>query len=92
MSLFYSKNFTPNGPNYTHFSDEEFGRLYELSTQVSDSDKRVKIYQRLNEILFDDMPVIPLYYDQIVRFTHKNISGFRLNAQNNLDLSRVIKR
>ena len=92
LSLFYSKNFTPNGPNYTHFSDEEFDRLYELSTQVSDSDKRVKIYQRLNEILFDDMPVIPLYYDQIVRFTHKNISGFRVNAQNNLDLSRVIKR
>ena len=73
-------------------SDEEFDRLYELSTQESDLDKRIEIYQRLNEILFDDMPVIPLYYDQIVRFTHKNISGFRVNAQNNLDLSSVIKR
>ena len=35
------------------------------------------------------MPVIPLYYDQIIRFTHNNISGFTVNAQNNLDLTRV---
>ena len=42
LSLFYSKNFTPNGPNYTHFSNEEFDRLYELSTQESDVKKELK--------------------------------------------------
>ena len=29
LSLFYSENFAPNGPNYTHFSNAEFDRLFE---------------------------------------------------------------
>ena len=30
LSLFYSKNFAPNGPNYTHFKNEQFDEWYEL--------------------------------------------------------------
>ena len=91
LSLFYSKNFCPNGPNYTHFYNEEYDRLYEFSISETDVKKRIQIYQRLNKILSEEMPVIPLYYDQIIRFTHNNISGFTVNAQNNLDLTRVKK-
>ncbi|MDV7399663.1 ABC transporter substrate-binding protein, partial [Arthrospira platensis SPKY1] len=29
LSLFYSKNKAPNGPNYTHFSNAKFDALYE---------------------------------------------------------------
>jgi len=29
LSLFYSKNFSPNGPNYTHFASAEYDRLYQ---------------------------------------------------------------
>ena len=91
LSLFYSKNFCPNGPNYTHFNNKDYDRLYELSLAESDATNRIKIYKRLNKILSEEMPVIPLYYDQIVRFTHNNITGFSVNAQNNLDLTRVKK-
>ncbi|MAO70955.1 MAG: ABC transporter substrate-binding protein [Flavobacteriales bacterium] len=91
LSLFYSKNFCPNGPNYTHFYNEEYDRLYEFSISETDVKKRIQIYQRLNKILSEEMPVIPLYYDQIIRFSHNNISGFTVNAQNNLDLTRVKK-
>ena len=91
LSLFYSKNFCPEGPNYTHFYSEEYDRLYKLSISESDINKRIQIYQRLNKILSEEMPVIPLYYDQIIRFTHNNILGFTVNAQNNLDLTRVKK-
>ena len=81
LSLFYSKNFCPEGPNYTHFYSEEYDRLYELSISESDINKRIQIYQRLNKILSEEMPVIPLYYDQIIRFTHNNILGFTVNPQ-----------
>ena len=30
FSLFYSKNHTPKGPNYTFFSDRNFDKLYNL--------------------------------------------------------------
>jgi peptide/nickel transport system substrate-binding protein len=35
--------------------------------------------------------VIPLYYDEVVRFTQKNISGLGINPVNNLSLKRVKK-
>ena len=35
--------------------------------------------------------VVPLYYDQVLRFSHNNIKGFSANAQNSLDLTKVIK-
>ena len=30
LSLFYSKNESPNGPNYTHFKSLEFDKLYKI--------------------------------------------------------------
>ena len=91
LSLFYSKNFCPDGPNYTHFKSEEFDKLYEKSIIESDFKKRTKMYQELDQIIMDNAVIIPLYYDQVLRFSHKNIKGFSANAQNSLDLTKVIK-
>lgn len=35
--------------------------------------------------------VIPLYYDEVVRFTQKNVTGLGINQVNLLDLERVKK-
>tara|TARA_B110000495_G_C22531431_1_gene323192 strand:- start:228 stop:578 length:351 start_codon:yes stop_codon:yes gene_type:complete len=91
LSLFYSKNFCPDGPNYTHFKSEEFDKLYEKSITESDIKKRTKMYQELDQIIMNNAVIIPLYYDQVLRFSHKNIKGFSANAQNLLDLTKVIK-
>jgi len=39
----------------------------------------------------ESAPVIPLYYDEVVRFTQKNISGLGVNPINHLSLKRVKK-
>ena len=92
LSLFYSGNFCPDGPNYTHFHNEEFDILYEKSVKETNLEKRIEMYQKLDEIIMRNMAIIPLYYDQIIRFTHKNISGFKSNAQNNLNLIYLNKK
>lgn len=91
LSLFYSGNFCPKGPNYTHFRNQEFDRLYLLAKAESDEYVRNGLYRRMNEILVEEAPVVVLYYDQILHFTHKNVSGLRSNAMNALDLRRVRK-
>ena len=91
LSLFYSKNFCPNGPNYTHFNNSEFDRVYENSILETDVDKRRLLYQKLDQIIMDNAIIVPLYYDQVLRFSHKNINGFYSNAQNSLDLTKVVK-
>ena len=91
LSLFYSKNNWNKGLNKTHFQNEEFDKLYEKSISEVDVEKRTKMYQELDQIIMDNAIIIPLYYDQVLRFSHKNIKGFSANAQNLLDLTKVIK-
>ena len=43
----------------------------------------------MNTLITDEAPVVVLYYDQILHFTHKNVKGLRSNAMNALDLRRV---
>ncbi len=89
LSLFYSKNFAPQGPNYTHFANAEFDRLYQQSKAETNDSARVELYKRMNKLVTDEAPVVVLYYDQILHFTHKNVKGLRSNAMNALDLRRV---
>ena len=91
LSLFYSKNFCPNGPNYTHFNNSTYDKLYEASLSETNDSLRVKLYQKMDEIIIENAVVVPLYYDKVLRFSQKNISGFESNAMNLLDLKRVDK-
>lgn len=91
LSLFYSKNFAPNGPNYMHFSNSQFDSWYEESIQTTDNLNRYELYQKMDSLLMDKAPVVPLYYDQVVRFTQKNIRGLGINPINLLNLKRVKK-
>jgi len=91
MLPYYGPNFTPNGPNYTHFKNSTFDRLYEDSFNVSNIEERKLIYQQMDSIIIAEAPIIPLFYDQVIRFTPKNISGLSKNAQNFLFLKRVKK-
>ena len=91
LSLFYSKNFSPKGPNYTHFSQAKFDKLYQETMKISDPEKRIVSYKKMDRLLMSSYPIIPLYYDQAIRFTRKNISGLQMNAINLLNLKHVQK-
>jgi ABC-type transport system substrate-binding protein len=91
LSLFYSKNFTPNGPNYTRFMNKEFDRAYEQCLSIPDWEVRADIYREMDSLVMFHAPVIPLYYDQVIRFFPKGIIGLDANGMNLLDLRRVQK-
>ena len=91
LSLFYSKNFSPNGPNYTHFSNKTYDHLYELSLVETNDSIRTRIYQKMDLLLIEEAPVVPLFYDEIIRFSQKNIKNFETNAMNMLFLKDVYK-
>ncbi|MEQ8522171.1 MAG: ABC transporter substrate-binding protein, partial [Vicingaceae bacterium] len=89
LSLFYSGNFTPDGPNYTHFKDVEYDKLYELSRIELDQSRRFEYYKRMEEIILDQAVIVPLYYDRVVHYTKPQVSGLSTNAMNVLDLKKV---
>ncbi|WP_114784366.1 ABC transporter substrate-binding protein [Botryobacter ruber] len=92
LALFYSKNFSPAGPNKTHFKNAEFDRLYEQAKLERDAKKRWAIYQQMDQIVVEESPVIVLFYDEVVRLSQNNIEGLEPNPMNMLKLERVRKR
>lgn len=91
FALFYTPNRSPKGSNYTAFSSKEYDRLYEKARGENDLQKRIELYKRMNQILMDESPIVVLYYDQVLRFTQKNISGLEPNPMNHLVLKYVKK-
>jgi len=91
LSLFYSENFAPNGPNYTHFKDAQFDVLYEQALLETDTETRIKLYQEMDALIVEKAAVVVLFYDEVVRFTSKEITGLGINPTNLLELKTVQK-
>jgi len=87
LACFYSKNGSP--PNYTRFSNAQYDRLYEkLITEISPP-LRKQLIKQLEQILVEESPIVPIFYDQSIRLVQKNIQGLEQNVVNGLDLRRV---
>ncbi len=82
LSLFYSKNFAPKGSNYTHFSNLRFDVLYEQAQKEPNDSLRYEMYQAMDQIIVEEAPVVPLYYDQITRFARPNIENLKVTPTN----------
>lgn len=91
LGTFITSNFCPNGANYTHYSNHRYDELYTSAAQAKTDSARFEIYREMNAMIAEDVPVIPLFYDQVSHFIRKEVSGFSTNAINMLDLKRTKK-
>jgi oligopeptide transport system substrate-binding protein len=91
LSLFYSKNKIPFGPNYTGFNHKDFDKLFEQAYNVKSDEERYALYHKMDNLVMNQAPVVVLYYDKRVNLYQNNITGYSLNAQNLLTLKRVKK-
>ncbi len=89
LALFYSKNFSPQGPNITRFKNFEFDKLYEKSQAETNDSIRRHMYQEMDKIIIEEAPIVPLYYDVSVRLVKKNIVDLGANPLNLLTLKKV---
>ena len=89
MALFYSPNKSPKGPNYTHFSDPQFDKLYLSGLATTDPAERKILYAEMDSLVMSQAPIVPLYYDVVMRFVSKKVSGLDHSPINILDLRRV---
>ena len=91
LSIFYSKNFAPDGSNYFHYKSTQFDSLYNKAFTVTDIEKRKHLYTTMDSLVMQKTIMVPLYYDEVIRFTRKNIKGLGTNPINLLDLRYVHK-
>ena len=67
LSVFYSKNKIPYGPNYTGFNNKQFDALLEQSYHITDNKTRYALYRRMDNMVMQQAPVVVLYYDKRVK-------------------------
>ncbi|ALO15274.1 Hemin-binding lipoprotein [Salinivirga cyanobacteriivorans] len=91
LALFYSKNKSPQGPNYTRFGDSVADRYYKASLKPANQQKRDKFYYKMEKRVISFSPVVPLYYDKVVRFVQNDIQGLPVNPFNLLELKHIKK-
>jgi ABC-type transport system substrate-binding protein len=57
FQLLYSKNVSP-GPNNTNYSNKAFDELYVKALKTPPGSERTKLYQKMRDIMVEDMPMI----------------------------------
>jgi peptide/nickel transport system substrate-binding protein len=87
FSVFYGKN--PSPPNYTRFKNDLYDELFDRAVVSNNKTSRDSIFLALEQILINECPVIPLWYDQVLHFYQPRVKNLKPNVQNILELRRV---
>ncbi len=78
LQLLISKNFP--GINKSAYSNPRIDELYEQLKQTNNLDQRDKIIQQMEDIVFQDLPWIPLMYESSFVLQYPEIKNFRKSS------------
>jgi ABC-type transport system substrate-binding protein len=72
--LYGTAALPPAGSNQTFYSNPQFDALVAKGNQASSNDEAIKDYQQAEDILLEDMPVMPMFFglEQTVWSPHVN--------------------
>jgi oligopeptide transport system substrate-binding protein len=87
LSVFYSKNPAP--PNYTRYKNPVFDALYEKAMAEKNDSLRMRLYQQADQVVINDAPIIPLWYDMVIHLLQPYVKTFEVNSLNMLELRKV---
>lgn len=82
-------NSATNGNNQTGWSNDEYTNLLKASTTETDAAKRTEMLQQAEEIIMEEMPVAPVYYQTNLFISHDNVENMAPDALGNINLKFV---
>jgi oligopeptide transport system substrate-binding protein len=75
-NVFLETWVTGNGNNDTNWSNAEYDRLYAAALASKTTQERYENYQKLDAILVDEVPIIPIYYYTRVHAVSPRVKGY----------------
>jgi len=91
--IFHSSAIPPNGANRGRFKNANVDSIIELAEAEPSLAKQAEYYRKLQKILFDALPTIPLWYEDNILAIRKEIKGYELSTDGNFDsLMHTIKQ
>ncbi len=73
----HSSQFPPKGLNRGRYRNDEVDRLVTEGRFTVEEKKRREIYGKVQRILFDELPFIPLWYEDNVILYRKGLSNVK---------------
>jgi oligopeptide transport system substrate-binding protein len=89
LSVFYGKNPAP--PNYTRYNNPAFDKLYDKALFEKNDSLRYILYRQMDQLVMNDAPVMPLWYDMVIHLVQPTIKGFYPSSLNLLELRNCKK-
>ena len=90
--IFHSRSIPPNGANRGRYTNPRADALIEQAEASQDFNEKRFIYRKLQALLNQTLPYVPLWYEDHVFIAHKDIQGFQVASDGNYDGLLHVKR
>ncbi len=89
---FHSASVPPAGANRGRLRDARVDALIEAAEQAQDLQEKARLYRRLQALLLELLPYVPLWYEDQFAAWRDDIEGYRLAADGNYDGLALTRR
>jgi len=83
--LFHSDSLPPQGANRGRYRSTRADGLIEQAEVVQRPEDQIPVYRELQRLLHDELPYVPLWYEDHVAAYREEIRGYRMAADGNYD-------
>ncbi|WP_242496233.1 peptide ABC transporter substrate-binding protein [Xylanimonas protaetiae] len=87
--LHSTKAFPPAGSNRAFYSSPEFEDLVKQGNEASSNEDAIKAYQQADDVLLEDMPIIPMFFGLTQTVNSERITHVNVDAFTTVDLAAV---
>ena len=75
--LAFHSSERPPGRNRGSYTNIELDQLLTQGTNEEDIQKRKRIFDKVQQLVLDDLAILPLWYDQQIAVAKTNVRGYR---------------
>lgn len=72
---------TDEGRNFGYYSNKEVDRLFDEAKLEFDPEKRIKLYQQINQLIYDDQPYTWLFHESAFYAFNKRWRGYNFSPR-----------
>ncbi len=87
--LYSTQAQPPNGSNSTFYSNEEFDDLVARGNEAESNAESIELYQQAEDVLLEDMPVAPMFFDVTQVVHSENVANVIVDAYGRIQVADV---
>jgi peptide/nickel transport system substrate-binding protein len=90
--VFHSQSLPPNGANRGRFRDAAVDQLIDVADSASSQAEQARAYREIEARLLQQLPYVPLWYEDHVFVSRQGIAGYTLTLDGNFDGLNSVQR